>query len=127
MGYAIIILSLIFSTTMYSMTFFAICMKASRNLHNAMFHKLIRAESRFFDTHPSGRILNRFSKDIGSIDEVLPMTLFEMKRMLWQIIGVFTIATYVSPYVGIATLCMAIIFYFFGRFYLKTSRHGLMF
>ena len=92
-----------------------------------MFHKLLRAQPRFFDVNPSGRILNRFSKDMGSIDETLPITVFDMKKMLWQIIGVFGIVIYVSPYVAIATTCLAIIFCFFRRFYLKTSRHRVTF
>ena len=102
-------------------------MRASRKLHNEMFHKLLRAESRFFDVNPSGRILNRFSKDMGSIDEVLPVTLFETKRMFWSIIGIFTIVIYVSPFVGIATICLAIVFCLFRKFYLKTSRYSVIF
>ena len=30
----------------------------------------------FFDTNPSGRLLNRFSADIGSNDDLLPITVF---------------------------------------------------
>lgn len=48
-----------------SIGFYSICVRASQNLHNAMFNGLISTTMRFFDTNPSGRILNRFSKDIG--------------------------------------------------------------
>lgn len=32
-----------------------------------MFNGVVSAKMRFFDTNPSGRILNRFSKDIGQV------------------------------------------------------------
>ena len=120
-------MSLILATTMYAMTFFVICMRASRNLHNTMFHKLLKVEPRFFDVNPRGRILNRFSKDVGSIDEALPVTLFDTMRLLWHTFGVFLLVIYVSPFVGIATICLVACFCFFRRFYLKTSRHSLKF
>lgn len=49
-----------------------LAMRASRNLHNTMFQGVSRARMYFFHTNPSGRILNRFSKDMGQVDELLP-------------------------------------------------------
>ncbi|PNI58383.1 ABCC3 isoform 9, partial [Pan troglodytes] len=43
--------------------------QAARVLHQALLHNKIRSPQSFFDTTPSGRILNRFSKDIYVIDE----------------------------------------------------------
>lgn len=48
-----------------SLGFFQVCMRASQNIYSSMFNGLISTKMRFFDTNPSGRILNRFSKDIG--------------------------------------------------------------
>lgn len=49
-----------------SLMFFNIAMKASKKLHDAMFTGVTRASMYFFNTNPSGRILNRFSKDMGN-------------------------------------------------------------
>lgn len=55
--------------------FFKSCVQASINLHNNMFSKIVYAPMRFFHLNPSGRILNRFSKDVNQVDELLPQTL----------------------------------------------------
>ncbi|CAG9833837.1 unnamed protein product [Diabrotica balteata] len=59
-----------------SFLFYKACMMSSTHLHSSIFHTLLKAPMRFFDTNPSGRILNRFSKDMGAIDEVLPRVWF---------------------------------------------------
>lgn len=57
------------------MIFFTV---ASRNLHNYIFSQIIKARMRFYNSNPSGRILNRFSKDIGNIDEYIPSVLIDV-------------------------------------------------
>lgn len=37
-----------------------------------MFASIIHASMAFFNANTSGRILNRFSKDMGAVDEMLP-------------------------------------------------------
>ncbi|CAG2117151.1 unnamed protein product, partial [Medioppia subpectinata] len=61
-----------------STTWFAICMIASKRLHNTIFIRLLRAPMAVFDNNPIGRILNRFTKDLGIIDEMLPSTSFDL-------------------------------------------------
>lgn len=60
-----------------SLGFFSYCMSASTKLHNAMFSKIVFSPMLFFNNNPSGRVLNRFSKDIGSVDETLPITMID--------------------------------------------------
>lgn len=57
-------------------------MRASKNLHNSMFAGITMATMYFFNTNPSGRILNRFSKDMGQVDEVLPTTMIDMLQVV---------------------------------------------
>lgn len=45
--------------------------QAARLLHQALLHNKMRSPQSFFDTTPSGRILNRFSKDIYVIATML--------------------------------------------------------
>ena len=50
---------------------FALFIKASRVLHDRMTSAVLRAKISFFDTNPLGRILNRFSADVGSNDDMV--------------------------------------------------------
>ncbi|KAF2404486.1 multidrug resistance-associated protein 1 [Trichodelitschia bisporula] len=48
--------------------------EASRKLHERMAFAIFRSPMSFFETTPTGRILNRFSSDIYRVDEVLART-----------------------------------------------------
>ncbi|XP_022909449.2 ATP-binding cassette sub-family C member 4-like isoform X1 [Onthophagus taurus] len=50
-----------------------ILINSSKNLHELVLKKVINAPMIFFHTTPSGRILNRFSKDLSTTDEFLPI------------------------------------------------------
>ncbi|VEN59975.1 unnamed protein product, partial [Callosobruchus maculatus] len=73
--YGSLILLIVLSTIARSLTFYKMCMLSSINLHRRMFTSLLKAPIRFFNTNPSGRILNRFSKDMGAVDELLSTSL----------------------------------------------------
>lgn len=45
---------------------------AAKNLHVAMLNNVLRLPMSFFDVTPSGRIINRFSKDTEVVDNNLP-------------------------------------------------------
>ncbi|KAI8803791.1 ABC transporter type 1, transmembrane domain-containing protein [Cladochytrium replicatum] len=48
--------------------------RASSKLHDLSIKRILQAPIRFFDTTPVGRIVNRFSRDIDSIDYTLSST-----------------------------------------------------
>lgn len=39
-------------------------LRASSHMHDTVFVKVFRSPMSFFDTTPTGRVLNRFSKDL---------------------------------------------------------------
>lgn len=79
--YSALIVSLFVFTLFRSMLFYQLSLWSSKALHNSMFESIINTTMRFFDTNPSGRILNRFSKDLGSIDEWLPKTILDAAQV----------------------------------------------
>ncbi|KAK7601741.1 hypothetical protein V9T40_009182 [Parthenolecanium corni] len=120
--FAMITFGMIVVTLIRSMTFVTMCINISLRLHNAMFEGITRASMYFFNTNPSGRILNRFSKDMGSIDEVLPSALIDCVQIGLTLFGIILVVGFVNPYLMIPTVIIAFIFYKLRQFYLSTSR-----
>ncbi|XP_019519396.1 PREDICTED: multidrug resistance-associated protein 4 [Hipposideros armiger] len=60
-----------------SLLVFYVLVNSSQALHNRMFESILKAPVLFFDRNPVGRILNRFSKDIGHMDDLLPLTFLD--------------------------------------------------
>lgn len=79
--YGILIIVVVAVTLSRGFMFFAICMRSSKKLHDKSFLSLLHSPMRFFDTNPSGRILNRFSKDMGAVDELLPKAIIEAAQV----------------------------------------------
>ncbi|ALC40251.1 CG7627, partial [Drosophila busckii] len=105
-----------------SFLFFNLAMKASIRLHNAMFRGITRAAMYFFNTNPSGRILNRFSKDMGQVDEILPAVMMDVIHIFLALFGIVLVIAVVNPLLLLPTFLLGIIFYWLRTFYLKTSR-----
>ncbi|XP_017202461.1 ATP-binding cassette sub-family C member 5 isoform X2 [Oryctolagus cuniculus] len=61
-------------------------LRASSRLHDELFRRILRSPMKFFDTTPTGRILNRFSKDMDEVDVRLP---FQAEMFIQNVILVF--------------------------------------
>lgn len=121
--YTAIIVFLLFITLIRSFVFFTICMKSSTTLHNKMFVSITRAPMRFFNTNTSGRILNRFSKDIGAVDELLPAAIIDSLQIGLSLVGIVVMVSVVNPWLLLPTALIGVVFYFMRIFYLATSRN----
>jgi len=75
--YAIILSATLIVYLMRTFGYFRMCLRISLHLHDRLFRGITRATMYFFNTNSSGRILNRFSKDIRTVDTDLPRTLLD--------------------------------------------------
>ncbi|NXL82491.1 MRP4 protein, partial [Leptocoma aspasia] len=105
-----------------SLLVFQVLVNSGQNLHNKMFQSILKAPVLFFDRNPIGKILNRFSKDIGHLDDLLPLTFLDFVQTLLQIFGVVAVAVAVIPWILIPLIPLFILFIFLRRYFLDTSR-----
>ncbi|KAG0202488.1 hypothetical protein BGX28_005009 [Mortierella sp. GBA30] len=96
--------------------------RSARVLHQEMLHSVLRSPMMFFDTTPMGRILNRFSKDQSTIDEVLPRSFGGYSRTLFQVASVLLVVTLSTPTFIIVIIPFSFVYLWLQRYYLATSR-----
>ncbi|XP_032258644.1 multidrug resistance-associated protein 4 isoform X2 [Phoca vitulina] len=108
--------------TARSLFVFYVLVHSSQTLHNKMFESILRAPVLFFDRNPIGRILNRFSKDIGHMDDLLPLTFLDFFQTFLQVLGVVGVAVAVIPWIAIPLIPLGILFFVLRRYFLETSR-----
>lgn len=88
-----------------------------------MYVGVTKASMYFFNTNPSGRILNRFSKDMGQVDEILPSVMIDVIQIFLSLAGIILVVALVNPYMMIPTVIIGVIFFFLRKFYLMSSRN----
>ncbi|XP_065162760.1 probable multidrug resistance-associated protein lethal(2)03659 [Atheta coriaria] len=120
--YTGLIVATVILTTVRSLFFYKVCMNASKSLHNQMFSNILQATMRFFDTNPSGRILNRFSKDIGAIDELLPRLMLDSIQIFMVMSGILVMVWIVSPIMIAPTLVLGGIFAWIRYIYMSSAQ-----
>jgi ABC-type multidrug transport system fused ATPase/permease subunit len=87
-----------------------------------MLQNVVQLPQSFFDTTPLGRVLNRFSKDQYTIDEVLPRSFNGFFRTLFSVISVLAVNSFGSKYYILFAIPLAVLYMYFQKFYLSTSR-----
>lgn len=111
------------SAFLQTMTMWVYCgIRSARFLHSSMLESVIKSPMSFFDTTPLGRIINRFSKDEHTIDEILPRTFNMYIRVLAQVIATVLIITCSTPFFLLLVIPLFFIYMGVQRYYLATSR-----
>ncbi|XP_057563357.1 ATP-binding cassette sub-family C member 4-like isoform X2 [Hippopotamus amphibius kiboko] len=105
-----------------SLLIFYVLVNSSQTLHKKMLESILRAPVLFFNRNPIGRILNRFSKDIGHMDDLLPLTFQDFIQTFLLVIGVVGVMVAVIPWVVIPVIPLGIIFFVLQRYFLETSQ-----
>ncbi|KAM7356664.1 uncharacterized protein ACRADG_002316 [Cochliomyia hominivorax] len=102
--------------------FYRMCLQISLHLHDVLFRAITRTSMLFFNTNPSGRILNRFSKDIRTLDVDVPRTLIDSASFLIDMSGVMIIVAIVNYWLLIPSLIIILALGMLRQIYVKTSR-----
>ncbi|KAI9307717.1 multi drug resistance-associated protein MRP [Cunninghamella echinulata] len=110
-------------TVIQTLTLWVTCaIRSAKILHSEMLESVIRSPMSFFDTTPLGRILNRFSKDQHTIDEILPRTFGGYFRVLFSVVATVTVIAYSTPFFLVMIVPLAFVYMYVQRYYLATSR-----
>ncbi|XP_065058100.1 ATP-binding cassette sub-family C member 5-like [Rhopilema esculentum] len=105
-----------------SVIFVCLFISASTNLHNMVLKSILKCPMRFFDTTPTGRILNRFSRDLDEIDGRLPWTTEALVKNSSRIIIALVFVAAIFPWFLIAIVPLALLFYYLYCMFRKTNR-----
>jgi len=95
----------------YAMIFAVMSVHSSRILHSRMLANILRSPMMFFDTTPIGRILNRFSRDMETVDGLLPFTIRSWLSTFFSVIAAVIIITYSTPIFLFVVVPLLIIYY----------------
>ncbi|KAJ3211994.1 hypothetical protein HK099_007873 [Clydaea vesicula] len=101
--------------------FFLVCLKCSRSIFLSMTKGVMRSPLYFFEVNPHGRILNRFSKDLSTVDELLPPTFFDFIQASFQIFAALVLSCVFIPPILIGIPFVIGVFFFLRKYYISSS------
>ena len=109
-------------TLISSFCFYLAALKASENLHDQMTKAVMKAPVIFFDTNPVGRILNRFSKDVGCMDDILPGEFLFAIQLCLYFLSATILSAVANVWLFITCTPLTLLFTCLARYYLRSAR-----
>ena len=91
-------------------------------IRNDLFRKLQKLPVRYFDTHPTGEIMSRFTNDVDNIDVMLNHSLTSIVSGVISLVGTFVFMVTTNIWLTLITVCFIPIFLFGGQAIAKASR-----
>ena len=85
---------------------------ASRHLHAELLNNVLHSPMSFFETTPSGNLLNRFAKEIDGIDCMIPDGLRLMLGYVFKLLEICIIVMMATPFAAVFILPLAFLYAF---------------
>ena len=112
----------ILTTYLQSRIMLTISQNSLEKIRVDLFKKLQKLPVRYFDTHPTGEVMSRFTNDVDSIDTMLNNSLTSIVSGVITLIGTFIFMITTSFWLTLVTVCFIPIFAMGGMAIAKRSR-----
>ena len=120
--YLALVIAIILADLLRTNYFFFLLLHGANFLHNAMLKALLHTSLQFFESNPSGRILNRISRDQRVVDEALStLFLFSIEAFLMTI-GSMILMCCIRPYILVLFIALGPVLIWLWNYYLKSRR-----
>ncbi|WVR08508.1 hypothetical protein IAU60_005563 [Kwoniella sp. DSM 27419] len=96
--------------------------RAAVHLHDRLLDTVMRATVRFFNVTPLGRIINRFAKDVETIDSSLNGALRTVIIYVANLIGAIFIVATIVPWFLVPAAIISFLYYQYSVVYLRVGR-----
>ncbi|PWN37140.1 uncharacterized protein FA14DRAFT_113198, partial [Meira miltonrushii] len=97
-------------------------LRASRLIYEKLLRTIVHAKPQWFDRTPLGRIMNRLSKDVETIDQDITMSLIFFIDVCLQSIAILLVACFSLPIFTILAVVIIILYWIVGALYIASSR-----
>ncbi|CAJ1373645.1 unnamed protein product [Effrenium voratum] len=121
-GYTGLSLTAFLGIFLTSALFRLTALKAARTFHRRLLTTLLRLPMTFFDTTPLGRVLNRFSKDIYTVDEVLQNILYSYLQVVSAVICTIVVISFATPWFLVLVIPLLYVYRATQNYYIPASR-----
>ncbi|XP_049538580.1 multidrug resistance-associated protein 1 isoform X5 [Anopheles darlingi] len=105
-----------------SLTFALGALYAAKAMHELLLQYVLRWPMSMFDTTPIGRVLNRFSKDVDTVDNTLPQLIRSFLAQFMAVVATLVVICISTPIFASVIVPIGILYYAVQRFYVATSR-----
>ncbi|KAF9984832.1 hypothetical protein BGZ65_012496 [Modicella reniformis] len=119
---ALVFASMSMSVTVTYTAMVLAAIRASKRLHEGLLSKMLRLPMSFFDTTPLGRIVNRFSSDMFSVDELTPWNFINIFMCGMSVLGTIVVVATTTPIFLAVVPPLVIIYLFTQQYYIRSSR-----
>ncbi|KAK6073198.1 ATP-binding cassette containing protein [Seiridium cupressi] len=96
--------------------------KAGEVIHYKLLRTIMRAPLSYFATTETGNVVNRFSQDIGYLNERLPMALLIVVMQTFRLISPMILLFLTQAVLAISAPPLLVVLYFLQKLYLHESR-----
>ncbi|MGN0330625.1 MAG: ABC transporter ATP-binding protein [Kineothrix sp.] len=100
----------------------SVSQRSLKRMRNELYGHLQTLPIRYYDTHPAGDIMSRFTNDIDTIGEMLNTTLMQIISGGITILGTIFLMMYTSPILGSITLVMTPVLTWVSKTLIKKGR-----
>jgi len=120
--YALISAAAMVTTLFCSLTVITFSLRASKDTFSRLLKAVMKAPMSFFDTTPLGQIINRFSKDIYTLDEALPDSMRSYFFTMAKCFSTVIVISAVTPIFALSLVPILFLYRFAQKYFSVTYR-----